>query len=162
MMRVSLRMWGGEKIENEIERLVKILTKCKMKLKSRRRRDKMKLWNRVGRGHGVTSLHFAYPFPRFAPPSTTSFHSLFSPTNLPPPPFHLASRHVPSSRSSSYPHSSCSALPSSFIKITEAAERKRGGGVVPSLLAQLASPSVEAPSSPAGPCPPGGRYRLRF
>ena len=29
-------MWGGEKIENEIERLVKILTKCKMKLKSRR------------------------------------------------------------------------------------------------------------------------------
>lgn len=30
-------MWGGEKIENEIERLVKILTKCKMKLKSRRK-----------------------------------------------------------------------------------------------------------------------------
>lgn len=56
-----------------------------MKLRSRRRRDKMKLWNRVGRGQGVTSLHFAYPFPCFAP-STTSFHSLFlrpaSPTYL--------------------------------------------------------------------------------
>ena len=36
MMWFSLRMWGGEKIENEIEGLVKILTKCKMKLKSRR------------------------------------------------------------------------------------------------------------------------------
>ena len=36
MMRSSPRMWGGEEIENEIERLVKILTKCKMKLKSRR------------------------------------------------------------------------------------------------------------------------------
>lgn len=36
MMRVEQCMWGGEKIENEIKRLVKILTKCKMKLRSRR------------------------------------------------------------------------------------------------------------------------------
>lgn len=36
MMRASSHMWGGEEIENEIEQLVKILTKCKMKLKSRR------------------------------------------------------------------------------------------------------------------------------
>ena len=50
MMQFSLCMWGGEKIENEIKRLVKILTKCKMKLKSRRRRDKMKLWDQAGRG----------------------------------------------------------------------------------------------------------------
>ena len=42
MMWASPRMWGGEKIENEIERLVKILTKCKMKLKSRREEIK---WN---------------------------------------------------------------------------------------------------------------------
>lgn len=36
MMRPSPHMWGGEEIENEIERLVKILTKCGMKLRSRR------------------------------------------------------------------------------------------------------------------------------
>ena len=42
MMRASPRMWGGEEIENEIERLVKILTKCKMKLRSRREEIK---WN---------------------------------------------------------------------------------------------------------------------
>lgn len=36
MMQPSPRMWGGEKIENEIKQFVKILTKCKMKLKSRR------------------------------------------------------------------------------------------------------------------------------
>lgn len=39
MMWPSLRMWGGEKIENEIEWLVKILTKCKMKLRSRRKEE---------------------------------------------------------------------------------------------------------------------------
>lgn len=27
----------------------------------------MKLWGQAGRGQGVTSLHFAYPFPRFTP-----------------------------------------------------------------------------------------------
>ena len=42
MMRPSQHMWGGEKIENEIEWLVKILTKCKMKLRSRREEIK---WN---------------------------------------------------------------------------------------------------------------------
>lgn len=36
MMWAEPCMQGGEKIENEIERLVKILTKCKMKLRSRR------------------------------------------------------------------------------------------------------------------------------
>ena len=92
----------------------------------------MKLWDPTGRGQGVTSLHFAYPFPCFAP-STTSFHSLF--LHQPQPTSSatlLASRHVPSSRGSSYPFPSCSASPFLLHKITEAAERKRGGGVVPS------------------------------
>ena len=129
MIRPNPRMWGGEKIENEIERLVKILTKCKMKLRSRRRRDKMKLWDPTGRGQGVTSLHFAYPFPCFT--STTSFHSLF--LHQPQPTSSatlLASRHVPSSRGSSYPSPSCPASPFLLHKITETAERggkDRGG-----------------------------------
>ena len=42
MMRLSPHMWGGEKIENEIEWLVKILTKCEMKLRSRKEEIK---WN---------------------------------------------------------------------------------------------------------------------
>ena len=46
MMWASPRMWGGEEIENEIEGLVKILTKCKMKLRSRREEIK---WNCGGR-----------------------------------------------------------------------------------------------------------------
>ena len=91
----------------------------------------MKLWDPTGRGQGVTSLHFAYPFPCFT--STTSFHSLF--LHQPQPTSSatlLASRHVPSSRGSSYPSPSCPASPFLLHKITEAAERKRGGGVVPS------------------------------
>lgn len=92
MMRAEQCMWGGEKIENEIKRLVKILTKCKMKLKSRKRRDKMKLRNpaRPRPGRYFTSLLFPPPFIiSFSPPPP-------SPTNLPPPPQpQLVGRHVP-------------------------------------------------------------------
>ena len=129
-----------------------------MKLKSRRRRNKMKLWGQVSRGQSVTSLRF--------------IHSRALPLSPP----HLVHARLPRLRPSatdrksqppSYPHSSCSASPFLLHKITEAAERKRSGQLP---LFQLADPASRsscsgAPSSPAGLCPPGGPlvlHRLRF
>lgn len=111
-----------------------------MKLRSRRRRDKMKLWNRVGRGQSVTSLHFAYPFPRFTLPPP--HHSILSPSTQP---HHLlrSSLSAATCRETVAPAILAPAvflLPFLLHKITGAAER--GSCVVPSLLAQLVSPAV--------------------
>lgn len=119
MMRPSQHMWGGEKIENEIEQFVKILTKCKMKLRSRRRRDKMKLWNRASHGQSVTSLRFIYS--RALPSSTTS--SPLSTTSL--------TSHSATDRKSqtySYSHSGCFVFPSFFIKLP----KQKSGSIVDS------------------------------
>lgn len=120
----------------------------------------MKLWGQAGRGQGVTSLHFAYPFPRFTLPSTTSFHSL----SLHPAPAYLLRYPACQPPRAVKPRFQLSLpqlfRPSSFLhKITEAAERKCGGGVVSSLLAQLVGPAV-AGAQLAAPCPftqSGGR-----
>ena len=153
MMQFSLRIWGGEKIENEIEGLVKILTKCKMKLKSRRRRDKMKLWNPAGRGQSAASLRF--------------IHSRA--LSLPPP--HLAHSRLPrlrpipsatdrKSQTSSYPCSSCFALPFFFIKLP----KQQSVAVAAWRGIQLAGPAV-AGTQLAAPCPLSNRVGaapLRF
>ena len=99
------------------------------------------------------------PFPRlFSFPLIISALLSLHPAQPPPPPSpQLVSRHVSPSSCLSYPlPPNYSASPFLLHKITEAEERKRGGGVVLSLLAQLARPAVAAPGSPAGPCPPGG------
>ena len=125
-------MWGGEKIENEIERLVKILTKCKMKLKSRRRRDKIKLWNQADRGQSAASLRFIHSR-RF--------------TLLPPCPAHSRLPHSPppsatsqKSQTSSYPCPSCPTFPSFFIKLPK--RQSRSVAVVAWRGTQLAGPAV--------------------
>ena len=135
MMWVSLRMWGGEEIENEIEGFVKILTKCKMKLKSRREEIK---WNCGARLAAARA---------YAPPSPTII-STFSPSTrsasqhpLPPSLSFATNR---KSQTSSYPRSSCFAFPFFFIKLP----KPQSVAVVAWRGTQLAGPAIAAPSSP--------------
>lgn len=99
----------------------------------------------------------------FSPPFIISaLLSPTQPTSLLPPPPQLVGRHVSRNCRSSYPSPAVLLLPSFFIS-NRAQQLSRGA--VPSLLAQLAGPAVAAPSSPAGPCPPGTTlvlHRLRF
>ena len=89
----------------------------------------MKLWGKVGRGQGVTSLRFAYPLPLPPPHHSVLSSSTRSASQHPPLPG-LPSATDRKSKTSSYPCSSCFA--SSFLlhKITEAVERKRSGRCV--------------------------------
>lgn len=122
-----------------------------MKLRSRRRRDKMKLWNRVGRGQSVTSLHSALSIPAFSP-----HHSILSPSTQP---HHLlrSSLSAATCRQAVAPAILAPAvflLPFLLHKITGAAER--GSCVVPSLLAQLVGPAVagaQLARRPVAACP---------
>lgn len=115
----------------------------------------MKLWNRVGRGQGATSLRSALSIPAtlpLPPPHHSILLSLHPAP--PPPPFQLVGRHVSGNCCSSYSCSSCFVLPFLLHKITGAAER--GGCVVPSLLAQLVGPAVagaQLARRPVAACP---------
>lgn len=151
MMWPSLRMWGGEKIENEIEWLVKILTKCKMKLRSRRKEE-----------GGPAFRALPPPSQAAAGALSRSCSRSFSPHRFCPLSLHPAYLLLRSSLSAATSRQAVAPailapavllLPFLLHKITEAEERKRGGGVVPSQPTQLAGPAVAAPSSPAGPYP---------
>lgn len=111
----------------------------------------MKLWGQAGRGQSVTSLHFAYPFPRFTPPQ---HHSILSPFIQPHQP---TSSSVPSCRPprvgellSQLSFPAVLLLPFFFIKLL-----KRQSAAVAWYPACWPSQSVQLQRAPSSPhlCP---------
>lgn len=107
----------------------------------------MKLWGQAGRGQGVTSLHFAYPFPRFAPPHHSILSSFTSPANLPPPPLPcLPAATCRQAAVPAIPSPAVLLLPSFFIKLLK---RQSGSVVVAWYPACWPSQSAQLQRRPA-------------
>lgn len=149
-------MWGGEKIENEIERLVKILTKCKMKLRRRRKEEggpAFRAFPPPSQAAARAPLPFLllFSFPLIISvlsPSTQLHQPTSSSVSVCQPP--RAGEQLPQ-----LSLSSCFVLPFLLHKITEAAER--GGCRV--ARRQLAGPASR-PSCNGRPARPQARGRL--
>ena len=71
----------------------------------------MKLWDQAGRGQNIASLRFIHSRGSTSPSTASSLLSITLPT--------LPSATSRKSQPSSYPHSSCFALPFFFIKLSK-------------------------------------------